>query len=134
MGAFESTNGVTTNRVPWGWLLNYGWATDGTADTNDPEHDGSWFGNGTLPAPTRPILCRGSGSSAVSNEPAARVVFDPVVPRPLVHARVFGRCVRARLDECARPGPCAGTNAVSGLTDEDGTPTIRFYRVNVSLP
>jgi len=41
MGAYESTNGVTTNGVPWGWLLHYGIATDGSGDGLDTDGDGS---------------------------------------------------------------------------------------------
>ena len=39
MGAYESTNGATASGVPWGWLLHYNLATDGSADLLDPDGD-----------------------------------------------------------------------------------------------
>ena len=40
MGAYESTNGATASGIPWGWLLRYGLATDGSVDSLDGDGDG----------------------------------------------------------------------------------------------
>jgi hypothetical protein len=39
MGAYEYTNAVTSNGVPWEWLVQYGLPIDGSADFEDPDGD-----------------------------------------------------------------------------------------------
>lgn len=41
MGALESTNGATAAGLPWGWLVEHGLATDGSADARDADGDGA---------------------------------------------------------------------------------------------
>jgi hypothetical protein len=60
MGSYESTNGWTAHGVPWGWLLHYGQATDGSTDDLDPDGDGAVnadeYGADTAPTDPESVL------------------------------------------------------------------------------
>ena len=134
MGVYESANGVTSNGVPWGWLLQYGWATDGSDDLDDPEGDGFpvWMryvaGTDPTSATSRFRI------TAVSNAPQARVCFLPdLVDRvyTLEYTEDFSTGAWT-----AVPGQSQvpGTGPGQWLSDTNGTAPARFYRAKVALP
>lgn len=135
-GAFApgTTNGVTSYGVPWGWLLQYGWATDGSDDLDDPDGDGFlvWMRYVAGTDPTN------SASRfkvvAVSNAPQSQVFFLP---------DLVGRVYTLEYADDLSTGiwtPVSGQYRVPGtgpgqyLIDPDGGARARFYRVHVALP
>ncbi len=134
MGVYESTNGVTSHEVPWGWLLQYGWAADGSDDLDDPDGDGFlvWMRYVAGTDPTN------SASRfkvvAVSNAPQSRVFFLP---------DLVGRVYTLEYADDLSTGiwtPVPGQYRVPGtgpgqyLIDFNSGARARFYRVHVALP
>jgi parallel beta-helix repeat protein/predicted outer membrane repeat protein len=136
MGAYESTNGVTTNGVAWGWLMDHGWATDGSADWLDPDSDRfcNWreYSAGTDPINPASFLWIISISNTVPPATAGIVVcWSSVTGKVysldratnLVSPAPFDSCVRSNVPATAPINAEADTNAPG-----DGP---CFYRIRV---
>jgi len=133
LGAYESTNGATTNGIPWGWLVRYGLATDGSADLVDS--DGSGFNNlQDYIADTNPTNAASYFHiTCVSNLPPLTVYFQSSPNR------LYSLYSRTNLSSGAWAPVSSQTN-ISGnggadsLQDTNTAHAQRFYRVGVQLP
>jgi parallel beta-helix repeat protein len=132
VGAYENTNGVTANGIPWAWLLQYGLATDGSVDKLDL--DGTGFNTlqdyiaGTNP--TNAASC--FHITSVSNLPPWTVYFGSSSNRSYTLCSRTNLTVGAWL---AIPGQSnvVGAGGMMSLRDTN-TAATRFYRVQVTLP
>ena len=133
LGAYESTKGATTNGIPWGWLVQYGLATDGSADMLNADGDGcnNWQ---EYRADTNPTNAASYFHiTAISNLPPLTVTFLSS------SNRVYSLRCATNLDAApwtVIPGQSnvAGTGAGMSLADTNPAPPVRFYRVKVALP
>jgi hypothetical protein len=133
MGAYESTNGATTNGIPWGWLLQYGLATDGSADMVDSDGDG--FNNlqeyiaGTNPTNSASYF----HITGVTNLPPWTVFFQSSSNRLYT---LYSRTNAAIGSWLAVPGQTnvPGPGGPFTLSDTNAMPFGRFYRISVQLP
>jgi parallel beta-helix repeat protein len=134
MGAYETTNGVTTNNVPWGWLLQYGWATDGSADLLDPGGNGFpiWmrYVAGTDPTNNAARF----QIVAFSNPAPARTYFSPSLIARLYTLQCSTNLPANSWTNVAGQCRVQGTGPGQGLSDTNAGAPTRFYRVLVELP
>jgi hypothetical protein len=132
LGAYENTNGATTNGIPWAWLLQYGLATDGSVDLLDL--DGTGFN--TLQDYTADTNPTNTSSyfhiTNVSNLPPWTVYFGSSSNRSYTLCSRTNLTVGAWL---AIPGQSnvVGAGGMMSLRDTNAAAT-RFYRVQVTLP
>jgi len=134
IGVYESTNGATVNGVPWGWLLQYGLATDGSADTIDPASNG-------LPVWERYIACVDPTNPAasfrvlqLSNNLSHCVVFTPNTPSRVYTLEYTTNLVTGSWTNVPGQFRVPGTGEGQSLGDTNSFGSRCFYRVKVALP
>jgi hypothetical protein len=133
MGAYENTNGVTTNGIPWAWLLQYGLATDGSVDKLDL--DGTGFN--TLQdyiANTNPTNAAAYFHiTSVSNLPPWTVFFQSSASRnySLYYST---NLVSGAWTPISSQTNISGNGGMDSLSDTNTGKTQRFYRLSVQLP
>jgi hypothetical protein len=133
MGAYESTSGSTANGISWSWLLNYGLATDGTADLQQSDADS--FNN--LQEYIADLNPTNAASyfriTDISNNPTTTVSFVAsagraytLLGRTNLTSGVWGSVPGA--------GPRLGTGGQDTLSDTNVPPKGPFYKLQVELP
>jgi hypothetical protein len=133
MGAYECTSGSTANGIPWSWLLQYGLATDGSADLQQTDADS--FNNlqeyiADL-NPTNPASY--FYVTEASNLPPLQVYFLSSSNRQYT---LYGNTnlIDGAWTNVPGAGPCVGTGAADMLTDTNIPAKGPFYRLKVQVP
>jgi hypothetical protein len=133
MGAYESTSGSTANGILWSWLLQYGLATDGSADHLHSDTD-TFDNRQEYIADTDPT----NGASffaitAISNSPATTVSFVSSAGRAYTLLGV-SNLVEGVWTNVPGAGPRPGTGGPDTLSDTNIPPKGPLYRLTVELP
>jgi len=132
MGAYESTNGVTSTGVPWGWLLGYGLATDGSADLLDQDKDGlrthGEYAADTDPSDASSLLA----ITALSNRPPVRLYF-PSSRRRLYTLQISPDLPANAWVDIAGQAGIRGTGGITWLQDAR-PPSNGVYRIRAAVP
>jgi hypothetical protein len=133
MGAYECTSGSTANGIPWSWLLQYGLATDGSADHQQADAD--TFDN--LQEYTADLNPTNAASyfhiTAVSNLPPWTVYFEASAGRRYTLTGTSNLASGA-WSPVPGAGPRLGTGGADALSDTNVPPKGPFYRLKVELP
>ena len=133
MGAYESTSGSTANGIPWSWLLQYGLATDGSADHQQADAD--TFDN--LQEYIADLNPTNAASyfriTDISNSPTTTVSFVSSAGRAYTLIGVTNLSSSAWLP-VPGAGPRLGTGGADALSDTNVPPKGPFYKLQVELP
>ena len=133
MGAYESTSGSTANGISWSWLLQYGLATDGSAD--HLQADADTFDN--LQEYIADLNPTNAASyfriTDISNSPTTTVSFVASANRRYTLIGVTNLSSGA-WSPVPGAGPRLGTGAQDSLSDTNVPPKGPFYKLQVELP
>jgi hypothetical protein len=132
IGAYESTSGSTANGIPWSWLLQYGLATDGSADHQQADAD--TFDN--LQEYIADLNPTNAASyfriTDISHSPTTTVSFVSSASRAYTLISVSNLSSSA-WQPVPGAGPRMGTGGADALSDINVPPKGPFYRLKVEL-